>query len=1154
MLRTENRILSRGISGQTFYLQHAELDFHWVGRLTALFIEHDITKCELYFCSFSDKTFAKLCESVFTRLTTLSLRGCTLENDEIFAITKLTHLKELDLSGTQRNNNDIACIATMNNLHSLKVAGTNIGYLDGIRHIATMHNLKRLDISGLSATRIGLYEKTWELIASMSNLTLLHCKDCTLNTSNFFHIASMKNLEDLDVGFNEINEEMAVHISQMAKLTHLGIENTKNKAVLKSVAQMTNLLSLDCSNTDLRLTINYIVNMRALTDLKISQCTIDEKVLHQISTMTNLVALFIDNTKLNDSDAEYLANLTKLKHLSAKENNLSDKGAIKIAELLELEQIKLNGNRIQDNGAAKLIKLPKLEAIDLSKNKLSVPDSIHSDTEALKDRFAILAVAEMIPLTTLRTMIIGQPEVGKSTVMRAFQSLPLDIGELTRTQGFERFLLTLENMKHHNKHIDVFTPKLDIWDFGGQTLQQMIHSLFYRGGCLYLLVVNEQTTQDHVDNWLSQIVPLHTVKRPVYLLPVVNTHTEISPDDLIQSKCIFWDRLREHCSVLGPSILSIRQNKSSETHGVHATGDVDSPLTYIKAKLPYVPFPLCEAPFEAIARLIKQLPEPFYERNVFESEVKRLPDVLTVYNELALLVLNKQQRKLTIDVFFDNLVFYLDQMGSLTYIGHPDENGWVILDPVWVQNGLYAILPPDDDKLAESVATQCFRKRLLSTNTKVGLPCTFSLREFQPVVQEMFEKESINPLSINGLTQQLLGLLSHPNLGLLIPLPKKRQYLIPAYLEELETYDPIKQARKLVRNYSQATYRFIVDKPMWPVHFIYRLMVWCNTQRPIDKHGLHTYSDAPVIDVRSFETVVEAIQSRSFRLLEPNKKDIEIEVVEYGEKLWFFGFTNDTYREHQVQLAIYQLSKDIKEFLGKLNDPAPGEAKLMIPCPKCMEELTCDILDLSNPSVNDVKNKINLLKGIGLFRYSELNKTNSNHRDSETGKYHCSHRSAHAFNALWLLASNPSANSYRDRILPVAVQEAHKALAEVTIRLYELKHAIKKSDIYERFHAENQPVPLSTDSKDIVNAISRATLEELVKLKKVPSLITLNTHLYHVLTRYKTVWQWLGAQPEAISSPAHINTTHYSLIVDIANKIPKIPALQPWDKEKKSKK
>ncbi len=104
------------------------------------------------------------------------------------------------------------------------------------------------------------------------------------------------------------------------------------------------------------------------------------------------------------------------------------------------------------------------------------------------------------PLNETKVLVVGQPEVGKTSLIRAIRGEGYDEHE-SKTDG-----IAIRSW-HANGQVVDEPVMLNIWDFGGQEIMHATHQFFLTKRSLYLLVLDARRSQEEnrVEYWLKII-------------------------------------------------------------------------------------------------------------------------------------------------------------------------------------------------------------------------------------------------------------------------------------------------------------------------------------------------------------------------------------------------------------------------------------------------------------------------------------------------------------------------------------------------------------------------------------------------------------------------------------------------------------------------
>jgi internalin A len=177
-----------------------------------------------------------------------------------------------------------------------------------------------------------------------------------------------------------------------------------------------------------------------------------------------------------------------------------------LIQLQQLEELNLSFNEITTLPES-IGKLISLERLVLEKNPITnippeiickgwgVNDMEAGDPQAI---FYYLQSTAKRPLNELKVLLIGEGDVGKTSLLKNLLGKPFDDQEL-KTPG-----INIEQLSFSIRNENI---RLNLWDFGGQRVMHNSHQFFLTKRSLYLLVLdnrkNEQ--QNRIEYWLKLI-------------------------------------------------------------------------------------------------------------------------------------------------------------------------------------------------------------------------------------------------------------------------------------------------------------------------------------------------------------------------------------------------------------------------------------------------------------------------------------------------------------------------------------------------------------------------------------------------------------------------------------------------------------------------
>jgi internalin A len=357
--------------------------------------------------------------------------------------------------------------------------------LRDVNILKKLSSLKELDLSENGLSDISFLSK------------LINIKHLDLSSNQISDISVLKNLvslEYLNISFNTIKDiNPLIHLS---KLESLELNSTLSSDY-SSLQKLTSLKKLQLNSNHL-IDINFLIGLTKLKDLTLSDnCFIkDFSILQKFDT---LYFLDLSLNKIND-----ISNLLNLNNISFL--NLSNNRITNIYPLIPLLRKGISTSVNLFSGA-----------LNLSDNPITNPPIkiVEKGTEAILDWFAQIDESGSEPFYESKLMILGQGGAGKTTFANLLINSNYEVkpGKLESTLG----IVVHKGVEFPNS--DVIKPniKANLWDFGGQDIQKMLHQFFITEECLYVLVSDKRAENTNFDYWF-QIINLLGPKSHVIVL------------------------------------------------------------------------------------------------------------------------------------------------------------------------------------------------------------------------------------------------------------------------------------------------------------------------------------------------------------------------------------------------------------------------------------------------------------------------------------------------------------------------------------------------------------------------------------------------------------------------------------------------------------
>ena len=362
----------------------------------------------------------------------------------------------------------------------LDLSGTNLTELPP--EIGNLGHLKRLILGKWDEeNKVSVRNQLTTLPEELWQLQQLEKLDLSFNqfTALPEAIATLTNLITLYLSGNHLTV-LPEAIATLINLTSLDLSNNQFKAVPEAIATLINLTSLNLSRNQLTAIPEAIATLSNLTSFNLwdNQLTALPKA---IATLTNLITLYLSGNHLTVLP-EAIATLSNLTTLNLGGNQLTALPET-IATLTNLKLLVLKDNPIAN--------VPP-EIIRRGWGEYEWDDG---DPQAI---FSYLKATTKRPLNELKVLLIGEGDVGKTSLLKSLLGKPFDDHEL-KTPG-----INIEQLTFLTRNGSI---RLNLWDFGGQRVMHNTHQFFLTKRSLYLLVLdnrqNEQ--QNRIEYWLKLI-------------------------------------------------------------------------------------------------------------------------------------------------------------------------------------------------------------------------------------------------------------------------------------------------------------------------------------------------------------------------------------------------------------------------------------------------------------------------------------------------------------------------------------------------------------------------------------------------------------------------------------------------------------------------
>jgi internalin A len=556
-------------------------------------------------------------------------------------------LKRLDLSGLGLWQIPLE-VFQLGNLQTLILSNNKISTIQ--ESIEQLVNLQTLILSNNGIIQLP------KLIGELRNLqsfSLRHNQISLMPQS----IGLLTNLQDLDFSNNQISV-IPESIGRLTNLQNFNFRDNRVSVIPESIGRLVNLQTLDFSNNQISVIPESIEQLEDLQNLVLSKNKI-RSIPKLIGQLVNLHNLDLSNNRIR-SIPKLIVNLANLHNLDLSNNQVRSIPE-SIEQLENLQSLDLSNNQIHSIPES-IVNLANLNRLVLGDNPIiGIPPEIirkgwgekKSNKGEPQAIFAYLKSEAQRPLNELKVLLVGEGDVGKTSLFKRLTGQPFDAEE-RKTPGIniQPWQITQANQ----------SIRLNLWDFGGQKVMHNTHQFFLTKRSLYLLVLDNRKNeaQNRVESWLK-LIETYGGDSPVIIIGNCNDENPLNlKERTLKKKYPQIQQVIATSCLTGEGIDKLRQIIADQIDDIPHVRDL-LPITWfdLKAKL------------EAMRSDSDFISYEAYQNLCAASSITAAADQKTLIGFLHDLgvVLNYQ---------------YTD---NFTYLNETN-----VLNPEWVTSGVYDIL------------------------------------------------------------------------------------------------------------------------------------------------------------------------------------------------------------------------------------------------------------------------------------------------------------------------------------------------------------------------------------------------------------------------------------------------------------------------------
>ena len=351
------------------------------------------------------------------KLTGLQLAFNSIANPQFAAsnfneIGQLGQLTALDLRGNGiAASQDVNALRKLTQLRELHVGAGN--RFKDLNWLPALDNLSKLSIDASAIDNAGL-----AVIASMANLQVLDVAQN--NISDLDGLAKLTKLTQLSVGENPISDINVLSHANLAGLQSLSLRQitpiwSDTPVLIQALGNLKNLMTLNLNATNftpanlntIKIALESLPLLENLYLSGCNDCAQGNKLtdLLALANLTQLKRLDVSNHGL--TDVGQLIVFKQLTYLNLERNAISDLSPLNNADpdntLVNLLDLRLGFNRLTD--ITGLSKLTQLRYLDLESNSISKLAPL-ANLNLLQDMLDLEnnAIADVSPLATLTAL------------------------------------------------------------------------------------------------------------------------------------------------------------------------------------------------------------------------------------------------------------------------------------------------------------------------------------------------------------------------------------------------------------------------------------------------------------------------------------------------------------------------------------------------------------------------------------------------------------------------------------------------------------------------------------------------------------------------------------------------------------------------------
>lgn len=386
-----------------------------------------------------------------------------------------------------------------------------------------------------------------------------------------------------------------------------------------------------------------------------------------------------------EGKSKYLIDeLGRLIGLNLAGTGLDDERWQEIVDLLEEHEVRLQALNLCENQLKNFVAPPgiaEIIALDLEDNPLEFPPpEIIDQGSAAVLRFVQESVSQGTRESfEVKMLIVGEGEAGKTTLWHLLQDPNYSVEEVNKKkQGHDgkNYSPTVGIQIKEGwefTHLDRSDKKIlvNLWDFGGQEIQYMTHQFFLTRRSFYVLLANGRSESSNFPYWINIINVLgrsRGEKLPV--LVVMNekgNRNPAPPYDATEVKKQY------------PYLELIRRDVDFKEKGIRLEAVNEEIKNILCRRIAHLPV-IIPSSWDAVRTEIKTL-----QKSVNHIDQAQFMELCRKHG-----ITDRQKQ--------DDLSRFLHDLGFILHFHELQLKNFVVLNPNWAVNSVYAVLENQDVK------------------------------------------------------------------------------------------------------------------------------------------------------------------------------------------------------------------------------------------------------------------------------------------------------------------------------------------------------------------------------------------------------------------------------------------------------------------------